>query len=37
MSYDPTSLHLAARWLRDAREVVVFTGAGVSAGLGEVV
>jgi NAD-dependent deacetylase len=26
-----TSLNLAARWLRSAREVVVFTGAGMSA------
>ena len=30
MSHDPTALSLAARWLRSAREVVVFTGAGVS-------
>jgi len=31
MSCDSASLSLAASWLRSAREVVVFTGAGVSA------
>jgi len=31
MTIDPDSLSLAAGWLRSAREVVVFTGAGVSA------
>jgi NAD-dependent deacetylase len=31
MTEEPTSLSLAAAWLRSAREVVVFTGAGVSA------
>jgi NAD-dependent deacetylase len=31
MDFDRTSLLLAASWLRSAREVVVFTGAGVSA------
>ena len=31
MTGKPTSLSLAASWLRSAREVVVFTGAGVSA------
>ena len=31
MSCDSASLSLAASWLRPAREVVVFTGAGVSA------
>jgi NAD-dependent deacetylase len=31
MTHDTTFLSLAARWLRSAREVVVFTGAGVSA------
>jgi NAD-dependent deacetylase len=31
MTEEPTSLSLAADWLRSAREVVVFTGAGISA------
>jgi NAD-dependent deacetylase len=31
MDYERTSLALAASWLRSARKVVVFTGAGVSA------
>ncbi len=31
MPHEPTPLSLAASWLRVAREVVVFTGAGVSA------
>jgi NAD-dependent deacetylase len=31
MDHDATSLALAADWLRSAREVVVFTGAGISA------
>jgi NAD-dependent deacetylase len=31
MAQQPTSLSVAAEWLRSAREVVVFTGAGVSA------